>query len=190
MRWVVSIGRQNIRWPRGFKAVVSAAFPVLLTKDGSGPPTNGPLLMMVNQHGELEFDIFAESVLGAGYLDFGNAVDNQNIDRFRLCFPGWRMLPIPASVDGGAIDIELHGGVTWEMCRGFEHDVKWSTPAGWTGAYVVEVSRGEGDGNWRPMRVVESGLTQWTFGTDLWNNFSGYLGPLRFRVVPVSSTPP
>ncbi len=146
-------------------------------------------MVPVNEHGEVEFDMLAESVFEAVYVDFGNAANDQNLGRDRACFPGWRTPPIPVSIDNGPPDAAFRGGVKGESFKDFKHVMKWSAPADWSGNYVVEAARGEGDEEWQPAHVVESAKTEWD-GFEIWNVFPFYTGPLKLRVVPASPTPP
>ena len=187
-RWVQGgYSDLNVRWPRGFTAVVSAEEPVLLPKGGAGPPTRGPLVVPVNERGELEFDFLAESGLPNVQIVFGNAAHNRDMMYSYAHFPGWRKPPIPASIDGGSPVAAFKGGKDGAIA---EHPVGWVTPLGWSGGYIIEAALAEGNENWLPVGVAEPTETLWRFGNSRWEFFPGYTGPLKFRVVPVIPTPP
>ena len=189
-RWKQNIDFSVVRWPRGFRAVISANQPVLLPKNGTGAPTEGPLVVSVNECGEVEFDILAESSFEDVRVEFGNAANDQNLGRDHACFPGWRTPPIPVSIDGGPPDATFQRGVEGVMSSDVFHQMKWAAPTGWTGDYVIEAAREESSGSWQPVQE-KAAKTEWTFNrSNLHIYFPDYTGPLKFRVVPVSPTPP
>ena len=196
-KWVGSPGMQPMRWPRGFSAVVSADQPVLLPKNGAGPPTKGPFVVAANERGEVEFDVLAERVLWDVDVTFANAANIKQLWKVHARFPGWPLpTTLPVSINGPP-HAAYKDWAEWQWAQretaGWyaEYDLTWSAPAGWTGDYAIEAAREDGEGDWRPVGAVESIVqTQWTFGWDLWYHFPGYRGPLKFRVVPVSATPP
>ena len=190
-RWAqITIERGNGRWPRGFRAVVSSDEPVLLPKDGTELPTKGPLIVPVNERGEVEFDILAEHPFWQAHVDFGNAANNTSIGPVPARFPGWRTPPIPASINGGRPVAAIHRDAHTEWFTYKEGALEWVAPADWMGDYVIEAAREEDAGSWLPVRAMKSINSQWNFGSDPWRFFPGYTGPLKFRVVPVSPTPP
>lgn len=192
-RWVMrSYYVESVRWPTGFRAVVSADEPVLLPKGGGGSPTKGPLVVPMNARGEVEFDIMAEGAFRDVHVEFSNAANNKSLGWMPAMFPGWRTVPIPASIEGGPAR-SPHNHVRWKGDVGisYNNDLKWVAPDGWTGAYVIEAAREEGDGSWRPVATVKSTATTWSIFEKPWDvSFPRYYGPLKFRVMPVSPTPP
>ena len=197
-RWMQGLGVEGVRWPRGFRAVVRATEPVLLSKHDAGPPTRGPLLVPVNERGEVEFDVLAERAFWHMGVVVGRGTD-ANVQYPRQVparFPGWRIpQPLPVSIDGGPPDTAFHRGVKWKGSKDVGHTMRWVVPAGWTGDYVIEAAREEDNGNWQPVLTATETETEAKFGRgiydrDPWRFFSGYTGPLKFRVVPVSATPP
>ncbi len=185
-RWVQVFGYAQIRWPRRFRAVVSADEPILLPKDGAGPPTKGPLLVDVNERGELEFDIMGEQAFqGSVAVRFDNAVTNESIGFASAHFYGWRTMPIPVSVDGGPPRADFP-----DRGKEVRHYMKWEAPADWKGCYVVEVAREDGNGGWQPVWTVQAPATDSSFSYDPWSYFTDYRGPVKLRVVPASVTPP
>lgn len=177
----------DVRWPRGFRALVSANEPILLPKDGAGPPTKGPLVVPVNESGEVKFDIMAESSFGDVRVEFGNAANNQGLKYEVARFPGWRAPPITASINGGpSVAVPLSLPIFDDGLR----NIQWGAPVGWSSGYVIEAAREAGNGIWQPVHEVRPTETRWKFANDPWNYFDDYTGPLKFRVVPVSPTPP
>ncbi len=192
-RWMQGVdprGTSTRRWPRGFHAVVSADQPILLAKDGAGAPTKGPLVVPVSESGELEFDILAERAFGAVLLDFRNPATKESFGWLRVWCLGWRTAPVPVSIDGGSPDVAFHNWVKWPDSYQDAYKMKWVAPVGWTGGYVIEAAREQGDERWQPIHWEESAQTEWSFGFQNLEDFPDYTGPLKFRVVPVSATPP
>ena len=185
-RWVQEFGYARIRWPRGFTAKVSADQPILLLMGGAGPPTKGPLIVSVNGHGELEFDILAERIFEETVeVKIANAATNKRIASAGAHFYGWRTAPIPASVDGGPprADFPDHG-------KAVNHYMKWEAPAGWKGFYIIESAPEGGNGGWQPWWYARAPQTDSFIGYGPWSYFPDYRGPVKLRVVPVSPTPP
>ena len=190
IRWAELTDFGYVRWPRGFKAVVTVDAPVLLPKGGSGPPTKGPLVVSLNARGELEFDILADGVFGADYVDFRIAANDESIGRVGTHFPGWRTSPIAVSINGGPPDARFKPVLERDQGVDTPYTARWAALPGWTGDYSIEAAREEGEGSWLPLKVLDSNETQWEFDFAPWFYFPGYTGPLKFRVVPVSPTPP
>ena len=189
-RWTQKMNNESVRWPRGFRAIVSANQPVLLPKGGTGPPTKGPLTVAVNERGEVEFDILAERIFSNAYVEFRNAATHRYFGVERAFFPGWRLPPLPASIDGGPAYAAFRREHNWQKRERAEYDMGQVIRDGWNGDYVIEAARELGDGGWQPILAVESKLKDVWFSSGFWDFFPGYTGPLKFRVVPVSATPP
>ena len=187
-RWAEKMRNESVRWPRGFRAVVSANQPVLLPKGGAGPPTKGPLIVPVNERGEVEFDILAERVFWNVHVDVRSAANHRYLGPVRAFFPGWRLPPLPTSIDAGPAYAAFRREVNWQKREGAAYDMRWVF-ADWNGDYVLEAAHGVGDGGWQPVLAVESKLKDVWFSSGFWDFFPGYRGPLKFRVVPVSATP-
>ncbi len=190
-RLVQDIDGTEVRWPKGFKAVVSASEPVLLLRDDAGSPTRGPVSLTANERGEVAFEIMAESAFESVSIVSETATDAIGLGQVFRQFPGWRTPPIPASINGGPARASF---IPWTVAKGAtddEYEVKWSAPTGLTGDYVVEAAREGTDELWVGVRVVKSPETKMRFGSMLWvQNFSDYTGPLKLRVVPLSATHP
>ncbi len=202
-------------WPKGFKAAVSADEPVLLPKNGTGRPTKGPLVLPVNERGEVEFDVLAETAFGDVRVTLSNAANGKKIrDPLSACFPGWRMPLLPTSSNESDLQLSAqnferhvvplspsvsqpYANVVKQLIgKGDEDALSRIAPFGWSGAYLIEAAPEQGATIWKPVYLVDSPRgkrhagSAWSSGTDLGAHFPGYTGPLKFRFVPVSSTPP
>lgn len=205
-------------WPKGFKAVVSADQPVLLLKNGTGPPTKGPLVVPVNVRGEVEFDILAEAAFGDVSVTLSNPANGKTIlNPLSACFPGWRMPLLSASPNESELErvaqhFKTHGTqvrpappngsqpysdvLNHLIWRGDQDALKRVAPDNWLGTYIIEASPEQEAESWRPIYLVDPALvsrypsSEWSFGNYPSTRLPGSTGPLKYRFVPASPTPP
>lgn len=199
VRWMEGVGgAYTVRWPRGFRVTVSANEAMLRPKNGTGRPTGGALMLSVNERGEVECEILAESM--PEYLAsvmFRSAVTNEFVGSSAVQVAGWRTVPIPVSIEGAKPEAGIREEVKVGLMPGGGYLLKWDAPTGWMGGYVIEAASEEGVQSWIPLQAMPLPIpggpvpeTTYFISREDWRFFPGYTGPLKFRVVPVSATPP
>src|SRR5205085_11765602 len=93
--------------PRGYRATVSATAPVLVPHGTDEAPTSGPMTVVADDQGYLQFDVLAEDPRDGVFLSFGNTGNADLILSDPFVFPGWRTPAIDVLLDGGPAILNL-----------------------------------------------------------------------------------
>jgi len=189
-RWIGSDNGWPQRWPKGFRAIITAGAPVLLAKGSAEPPTAGPLTATANANGEIEFDVLANEAYGDVPVVFTNVRTMESFPTPFLWFPGWRKPSVPAKWEPATADWKT-GHPDWKL-PGDEapRTLAWKSADNVSG-YVIEAkSLSPRFHHWIPVWHALLDTTEcpsWKLGQQL---VAAPSAGWNFRIIPVVATPP
>jgi hypothetical protein len=212
--WFLRALKINVRWPAGFRAIVRADAPILLAPGSAAPPSAGPLPLTASLDGYLDFDVLVSQPGTAVHLFFSHPNPQVVFDEFptgcRVTTYGWRQPaypPLPVKIEGRVriyafqappdpTPPEPPDGVTYApspepSAPPLEPHLIWQ-PLPVPGLrYIVEASRADRPDDWIAVdEAMESPLGVTPIYGSYERSFPRYQGPLRYRIVPTTPTPP